>query len=66
MIIQQTPTPQLKEVLALLREQASWGNSRQQALALRIKIKAIEMTLRERGIEPPGEARSATPRLSLP
>ncbi len=48
MTIRETDTPTLQEWLALLKTQAGFGNSKELAQSIRIKIKAIELTLTER------------------
>ncbi len=48
MTIRDTDTPTLQEWLALLKTQAGFGNSRELAQSVNIKIKAIELTLADR------------------
>jgi hypothetical protein len=46
-----TPTPELREMLGVLRLQLTWGLSKQARKATEIKARAIEIVLEEREID---------------
>ena len=49
-VIADTPTPQLEHLRSALEDMLGWGLSQQARKSVEIKIKAIALTLKERGV----------------